>query len=310
MSFEIPVLLIAWRRPETTRKVIEAIRKVQPARMYVACNGPSIGNPEEAELVNTTRELIAREIDWPCEIAHRYQEVNKGCKMGITGAISWLFENEETGIILEDDCVPEPDFFRFCSVLLDYYRYDERVWAISGNNLQNGKKRGKGSYYFSQYLQAWGWATWKRAWKQHDGEIRFWPEWKESHDWINKYPDPIERKYFREIYDKMHLGLVDTWDFQWNACIRYHGALVATSNYNLISNIGFGQGATHTTQQHWTANLPTSPLSNIIHPNIVAQDSKADRYTFNHLFGLKYLRFPYSLLSFAKRVFMFLLKKG
>jgi len=156
-SSDPPLLLIAWRRPHTLRHVLTAIRSVAPAKIYIACDGPSSDRPGEAEKVAATRIVIDQEIDWPCQIIRRYSEKNQGCRLGVSNAISWFFDNEEEGIILEDDCVPHPDFFPCCSELLARYRDDERVWCISGSNFQDDQWRGVGSYYFSRYNHCWGW---------------------------------------------------------------------------------------------------------------------------------------------------------
>ena len=145
MSFDVPILLIAWRRPHTLRQVIDAIRQVQPTRLYVACDGPIPDRPGEAEKVLATKNVIEDEINWKCHVEHLYSDVNQGCRLGVSRAVSWFFDQVEEGIILEDDCVPHPDFFTYCSTLLDRYRHDTRVWCVSGNNFQNGQWRGDGS---------------------------------------------------------------------------------------------------------------------------------------------------------------------
>ena len=135
MSFDVPVLLITWRRPETTRQVLCALRQVSPSVVYVASDGPR--NQIEATNVNATRELIDHEIDWPCKVSRLFSETNQGCEKGVSEAINWFFSSVEEGIILEDDCVPHIDFFDFCRNLLKRYKDDQRIWCISGNNFQN-----------------------------------------------------------------------------------------------------------------------------------------------------------------------------
>ena len=291
MTFNTPVLLLAWRRPHTTQQVINAIRAVKPTRMFVACDGPNPKRPGEAAKVMATREVIEREIDWPCTIERRYSEVNQGCKLGVSRAITWFFDQVEAGIILEDDCVPHPDFFYFCSTLLDFYRDDQRVWTITGDNFQNGQRRGHASYYFSKYNHIWGWATWRRAWFNYQVDIPFWPEWKGSEDWENKMPDTLERRYWLRIFDKSHAGMIDTWDFLWTASVWHQGGLTATPNSNLVSNIGFEEDGTHTKKGgSELEDMAVESLGELTHPKIVAQNEDADNYVFQHVFGGKYQR--------------------
>lgn len=302
-SLSTAVLFLVFNRPHTTQRVFEAIRQARPPRLYVAADGPKADRQEEAEKVAQVRQ-IATQVDWPCEVKTLFREKNLGCKVAVSGAITWFFEHEERGIILEDDCLPHSDFFRFCDELLDYYKNDERVWAITGNNFQDGKYCGNATYYFSKYPHCWGWASWKRAWKKYQVDISFWPDWKNSLDWQTKISDSAERKYWQQIFDQVYQGKINTWDYQWTACTWYYGGVTATPNVNLVSNIGFGAEATHTiSADDPHANLPVFPLGKIKHPEEVGINVDADRYTFNEHFGGKYRRFPNSLIYLPKKLF-------
>jgi hypothetical protein len=289
MMFRTPVLLLAWRRPHTTQQVINAIRAVKPTRMFVACDGPNPSRPEEAAKVRATRELIEREIDWPCTIERRYSEVNHGCKVGVSSAINWFFDQVEDGVILEDDCVPHPDFFHFCSTLLGVYRDDQRVWVITGTNFQNGQKRGEASYYFSKYNHCWGWATWGRAWQHYQGDLPFWPEWQGSEAWHKLTPNSLERRYWTKIFNRVYAGKIDSWAYPWTASVWHQGGLTAVPNCNLVSNIGFGEDGAHAKKGgSELENMIVEPLGEIVHVDNVVQDNIADAYVFQHVFGGKY----------------------
>jgi hypothetical protein len=248
MTFNTPVLLIAWRRPHTTQQVINAIRAVKPTRMFVACDGPNPSRPEEAAKVRATREVIEREIDWPCTIERRYSEVNQGCKVGVSSAINWFFDQVDDGIILEDDCVPHPDFFNFCQDLLAFYADDQRIWQISGcltiSSLISTPE--ESSYFFSRYGPIWGWATWKRAWKHYDSQLKNWP--------LMVNPELIDSVYLYKPEKRSKLSLgndlfrnkIDTWDYQWGIIKNFNSALSITPSRNLIENVGFGKDAAHT----------------------------------------------------------------
>jgi hypothetical protein len=292
-----PVLLIAWRRPHTLRQVINAIRPVAPTRLYVACDGPNPERPGDAEKVAATRALIDHEIDWPCQIEHLYSVVNQGCRLGVSRAITWFFEQVEEGIILEDDCVPHPDFFPYCTTLLERYRHDTRVWCISGDNFQNGQWRGDGSYYFSRYNFCWGWASWRRCWQHYDADLSQWPGLRESGLQDTIFEDPQERNYWSGIWQRLlDTGKPDTWDYRWFFTCLANGGLTALPNRNLVSNVGFGEGATHTT----TSKEPigTSQIFYLWkHPSFVLRDAAADRYDFaNHFASGKVNIYKSSLL--------------
>lgn len=292
----VAVLLIAWRRPHTTREVIDAVRRYAPDRFYVACDGPNPSRPDEEEKVTATREVIEKEVDWPCHVQHLFSLENQGCSVGPIRAISWFFENESEGIILEDDCVPHPDFFPFCEVLLQRYRDDERVWSIGGSNLQDGHWRGDGSYYFSRYAHCWGWASWRSRWRFFDRDLKLWPTIVDHGYFPSLFVDPVERAYWAEIWWRTYLQSepLSWWDYQWFFSCLTNAGLSVLPNKNLVSNIGFGADATHTTDDRLT-HIASGGLGPLVHPSFCINDVVADRYTFdNHIAG-KVLRYKASL---------------
>ena len=296
-----PLLLLCWRRPHTLRQVIDAIRPVAPTRLYVACDGPSPERPGEAEKVAATRAVIEYEIDWPCQIERLYSDVNQGCRLGVSRAITWFFEQVEEGIILEDDCVPHPGFFSYCTTLLERYRNDTRVWCISGNNFQNGQWRGEGSYYFSRYNHCWGWASWRRCWKHYDAELSQWPALRDSSLLATVFETPLERNYWSRIWQ--HLvdeGKPDSWAYRWTFTCLANGGLTALPNRNLVSNVGFDEDATHTTGGAINTAISEGVDPNQ-HPEFLLREVAADRYTFDNHFEGKWYRWPLLIVHLPKR---------
>ena len=310
MSMNTPLLLIAWRRPHTLRQVINAIRPIAPSRLFVACDGPNPDRFGEPEKVAATRAVIENEIDWPCQIERLYSDVNQGCSVGPIRAITWFFEHVEEGIILEDDCVPHPDFIPFCTTLLEYYRYDTRVWCISGNNFQKGQWRGDGSYYFSRYNHCWGWASWRRCWNYYDSNLNSWPILRDSGLLESIFEDPSERTFWRAIWQRTYLKSVPItwWDYQWTFTCLSNCGLTVLPNRNLISNVGFGEDATHTTGGAIDTAIGEGIDPNK-HPSFLLRDAAADRYTYDRVFGGKWQRFPLSLIRLTKRAVVFTLRK-
>ena len=279
-----PIAYIIFNRPRHTRETFAVIRAQRPSKLLIIADGPREGHPTDAERCRETREIVEN-IDWPCEVLRNYADKNMGCKLRVSSGLDWVFEQVERAVVLEDDCVPNEDFFPYCDALLDRYAEDPRVWVITGNNFQNGKKRGEAAYYFSKYNHCWGWATWRRCWQNYRVDIPFWPEWKKSHDWRLKTPDPVERKVWSDLLDRVARGEIDTWDYQWTACVWYYGGLTATPNANLVTNIGFGPDATHTVSTGDEEGMPVQPLGPLTHPASVRQDAVADRHVFNQNFG-------------------------
>ena len=299
------ILFLVFNRPEITSQVFNAVRRARPASLYVAADGPRADRAGEVELVERVRK-IATAVDWPCDVKTLFRKSNLGCKLAVSGAITWFFEHEEEGIIIEDDCLPHLDFFNFCENLLDYYRDDESVHVITGNNFQNGQQRGTGTYYFSKYNHCWGWATWRRAWKNYQGDLLFWPSWKQSDDWRANCPDKVERRYWEKIFDLVHAGGIDSWAYPWTACVWKHGGVTV----NLVTNICFGADATHTYDPSASqASLPAVGLTDLIHPDSVLQDLAADRYVFENHFGGMWLHWPLNWFKFSVRALRWLKRR-
>jgi len=284
MSFEIPILLVTWRRPDTTRELIKALRAVKPRYIYVSSDGAR--NADELNLVQATRDIIDREIDWDCQVKKRFSELNLGCEKGYGGAITWFFDHVEQGIILQDDCIPHPDFFVFCETLLDRYRYDFRVWHISGNNFQDGQWRGSGDYYFSYYPHDWGWATWRSRWANYSHSRMIWNEVRIEKDFLQSaISDSVERSYWKEIWERLFsTGEPDSCSYHWILVCLANQGLAILPNRNLVYNIGFGADATHTFRSVSQGSTDDGLVINN-HPVLIYQDKKADAYTFKSHFG-------------------------
>lgn len=282
-----PVLLIAFNRPDVTQKVFDEIRKAKPAQFFMAVDGPRDDRPEEKALVQAVCD-IARQVDWECEIATLFREKNLGCAIGVESAITWFFKNVEEGIILEDDCVPHQSFFQFCQEMLAKYRDENKIMLISGDNFQQGKKRGDASYYFSIYPNIWGWATWRRAWEYFDLNIKTFPQFMAEGKIEHIFKNKDTQKYWLDIFQKFYSGQrKDTWDYQWLYAVWLRNGLTVVPNVNLISNIGFGPEATHTnTPNPATTNIKTRELYfPIKHPSVIESYKEADAFTFSVLFN-------------------------
>jgi hypothetical protein len=283
-QLKTPVAFIIFNRPDTTVRVFADIRRARPAILLVIADGPRTGKLGEAEKCVAVREIIDR-VDWPCEVLTNYSDVNMGCKNRVASGLDWVFEQVPEAIILEDDCLPHPTFFRFCEELLEYYRDDERIGMISGDNFQFGQKRTSASYYFSRYAHIWGWASWRRAWGHYDRDASAWPAIRDA-GWLDIFaPTPGERKHWSKVFESVYKGQIDTWDYQWNLALLSQGMVSVIPNANLISNIGFGAEATHTRGASKYANMEVEAISfPIKHPEIILPHRKADEFTAKSMF--------------------------
>jgi len=274
-----PVALMIFNRPETTARVFEAIREAKPQKLLVIADGPRAGRESEARQCALTRAIINR-VDWPCEVLTNYSETNLGCKRRISSGLDWVFATVAEAIILEDDCLPERTFFRFCQELLERYRDDERIMHISGNNFQFGRNKTDFSYYFSRYPHIWGWASWRRAWQNYDVSLKLWPEIREGKRLCAHLGSNRAYSYWERIFDKVYRGEIDTWDYQWTFVCWIQNGLSILPSDNLVSNIGFGLNSTHTGKPNKLAAMPTRPMEfPLKRPSFMMRNDPADQDT-------------------------------
>lgn len=282
------ILFLVFNRPDVTQRVFEAIRRVRPPRLYVAADGPRSNRPQEAALCQQTRQ-IASSVDWPCELKTLFREENLGCRVGVSTAIDWFFQNEEAGIILEDDCLPDESFIAYCEELLDTYKNDRGVMVISGDYFHGEAHRPETSYYFSRYNHCWGWASWRRAWELYDRDMSRWPQLRDT-DWLVEIGDGHTDfiRYWTRMFDRSYAGEIDSWAYRWLFSCWLNNGLTALPSANLVKNIGFGEDATHTSGHNRWGSMPLESLDfPLIKPGKVERDIFRDRLTDLNVVGTR-----------------------
>ncbi len=276
-SLSTPVVLILFRRPEETARLIEALSTLRPRQIFVIADGPRCDIPGEAQACAAARAELER-ISWPCDIFSDLAAVNLGLKRRVESGLDWVFSQVEEAIILEDDCIPHPSFFRFCEELLQRFRREDRVMTISGSSLLPEDARGAQSYRFSRYPLIWGWATWRRAWQRYDPEMRNW-QGEASRAWLSaQLPrNPAAQRYWSYCFQKTREQR-HTWDYAWTHACWLHQGLSVLPYRNLVTNIGFGKSASHTFDPgNRYANLAAQEMQfPLIHPAAMEPDLQHD----------------------------------
>jgi len=280
-TLDTSILFLIFDRPDLTAKVFETIRQAAPKRLYVAGDGPRDRDPVRRSEIEQARR-VATAVDWDCEVHTLIRKDNLGCRVAVSTAIDWFFEQEEEGIILEDDCVPSPSFFRYCGELLERYRNDERIMCISGDNFQQGRTVTPYSYYFSKFNHCWGWATWRRAWAHYDRNMSGWPEFRDG-DGLVAWSDgsKAHTQYWRNIFDTAAAGEIDSWAYRWTFSCWAQNGLTCLPARNLVKNIGFDERATHTKSSGgWLETLDARELDfPLSHPKHVVRNVAADVFS-------------------------------
>lgn len=287
--YNIPILFLIFARPDTTQRVFERIRDIQPTRLYIAADAPRRDHLDEIERSKETRRIIEK-IDWPCTVYKLFRSDNLGCKIAVSSAITWFFQNEEYGVILEDDCLPDLSFFPFCEELLIRYKEDDRIGHIGGNNFFSDIIRGGISYDFCSFSHIWGWATWRRVWDNYDVNFSFWEDLKLD----KKRRKSIFKSINEEIYFSSFISdaiknknRINTWDTQYFFMLRTQNLLSILPSSNLVTNIGLNDpNATHTISKK---NEESYILSKSIefplnHPKYIMTNREYDDYIIKRKF--------------------------
>jgi len=298
-QLQTPVAFFIFNRPETTARVFEAIRQARPPMLLVVADGPRSDHPDDVEKCAAARSVIDR-VDWDCEVLTNFSDTNMGCKRRISSGLDWVFSIVEAAIILEDDCLPGMDFFRFCDELLVRYAHDTRIGMISGNNFGFKLYDNTLSYCFSKHGLIWGWATWKRAWqKYHDVKCLSEEELQliksnisDNQEFVNTWWEGAQAAL---------QGKLDTWDYLWGVARYANNFLTIRPKVNLVANIGFGETATRTKGRPNPQYLDIGKLEfPLTHPKIVVPDPIADKMLEDMFVSIGKLGVSHKMKTWAK----------
>lgn len=284
-----PLVFMVFNRPTKTRLVFEAIAKAKPTKLFIIADGPT--NKGDEVQCREVKQIIEKGINWPCQVFTNYAEKNMGCKNRISSGLNWVFQNIEEAIILEDDCLPDQTFFRFCQELLEKYRHEPKITQIGGYNFAvlDPKFKCSGSYYFSNIGSIWGWATWRRAWQHYDVDISNWPEVKNNNFLEKVLGDKLIADHYQSVFDRYYQKTVNSWDGQWFFARWMQQGLSIVPKDNLVSNIGFDEESAHSLKDPHDARATLTKKSMVFplqHPTEIAINKKADEYTFREFVGI------------------------
>lgn len=278
--------IISYNRPALTARVLEAVRATRPPALFLICDGPRRRDKADGERCAAVREALEG-VDWPCDVRRRYARKNHGCEATVELGLDWVFAHVDRVIVLEDDCLPDPTFFDFCDELLERYAEDERVVQIAGSNFAIPPERfGEYSYGFSTHALVWGWATWRRAWREHRADF---PRTHGSGPRVTRTDLPIRlsepsldhlvsapgRHYFAEVRASRS-PIAFGWDSHWWLSAVARERLLVTPRDNMVHNAGFGPEATHTNS---TRVMPPATATSfpLVHPEAVVLDRELAR---------------------------------
>ncbi|WP_345952719.1 hypothetical protein [Mucilaginibacter sp. PAMB04168] len=289
--FDIPVLLITFNRPDSALQVFERIKELQPSKLYVFSDAARDGRDEEAKAVQKCRSIFDEEnITWDCKIEKWFCDSNMGCGRAVSSAISWMFKTEQSGIILEDDCLPDITFFKYCAHMLNKYANNTAVMHVAGTRWNDEFETGASSYFFSRIGHVWGWATWKRAWDLYDFEMQTWNPVKDGQMLYQQLKSRVQAQFWIDNFQRMYQKdtfAKDTWDYQWQYTLFKHQGLSVVPWGNLITNIGIEGAHADNSEDQSSFYRKTIPWGNVIDISAnqpVKANADFDSYHIAHYF--------------------------
>ena len=312
-----PILLITFNRPDHVRRVLTEILKQNPSSLYICQDGARENNDIDHIKCQEVRDVI-NELTSAYRINNKdfhlhtlYQTKNLGCGPGPAAGITWFFDHVEMGIVMEDDCLPHADFFVYCEELLERYKDNERISFIGGCNYSFAISTNASYSFMGGHHQTWGWASWKRTWKQFEYYLKEWDDDQFEKVVKNYYKDNRQRTYWKKIFSMVKKDrLKDScWDYQlyfscWKMC-----QLAICPSVNLVSNVGFGKDATHTnSENNDMLNLKTSTILPLVHPKNIVYDRSLDdymmkKYIIPYEYGWSgFKRIPYHINAYIKKL--------
>lgn len=275
-------MVFIYKRTTNFKAITDAMRRLSPSKIYIVADGAKTG---DEFVCNEARLKLESMINWDCDLQKNYSKVNLGLKLRFSSGIDWVFEHEDRAIFIEDDCIPDPSFFRFCDELLEKYKDDTRIGTISGNNFLFNKAKVKESYYFSRYPLIWGWATWKRVWVGYDPQLNDW-KCRGENSWLyDLFSSKIPILYWKIIFDLVKKGEINTWDYQLTYLSLKKNYLNIIPSTNLVTNVGVDKLSTHTKIKSRRIGLKSVPMTfPLRHPDLVKLDKAADKVVFSNVY--------------------------
>ena len=298
---KIPVVFIVYNRPELTKITFKKIKIHKPKKLFIICDGPK-NNLLDRNKCQKVRSIVSR-INWQCKVYKNFSNKNLGCKKRIITGLNWVFTKVNQAIIIEDDCLVNKSFFKFCYQLLNKYKFNARVFMITGTNLLENYSQKK-DYFYSNYGIIWGWATWKRSWKKYKYQKYFWKRYRNKIDWNFLGFNNIAINHWINLFNKVYFKNYNTWDYQLWASMWLNKSYAIVPRLNMVTNLGFNSKATHTKYQ---ADKKKKKKNNICNIKEYNESINHDKFYEDKLVE-KYYSINNYYINFKKKIINFFFK--
>ena len=297
---EKPVVVIIYNRPDKVKMLMAQIARAKPRRVFLIADGPKTASISDKIAVKEAMKAFRENLTWTCEVFENIAPANLGCGKRISSGLDWVFSHVDEAIILEDDCIPNYDFFGFCSEMLDAFKDNAHIGMISGSSFLPLGVDPDYDFFVSNYAHIWGWATWKSTWMHYDFGIKNWPNGKS--EMFNRVAIRTrrEKRYWQLAFDSVKSGALDTWDYQLVHMLWSRNLKTIAPTKNLVSNTGFDKSATNTFFNRELSERATSGFNWPLRwPESLSVDPEKDELIGKEIFEIGLIAFITRKVFFA-----------
>jgi hypothetical protein len=277
-----PIALFVYRRPRQTLKMLESLARnpeLAQSELWIFCEGAKGEGDRQA--VGEVRQVIKSRA-WAGSVKIVESEKNLGCAGSVMAGIDAVLEQHDRIIVLEDDLIVSPHFLSYMNAGLERYEKVDRMMQVCGYMFPAETRANGEDVLLLPIVSSWGWATWRRAWRQLEVEMES-VAWLDQSRW-RRYRFDLHGAYpYREMIDQQRRGEIDAWDIRWYLTVFRRNGLAAYPRKSLVINDGFQDG-THVTPARYATLLSTDfiPAS---WPKSVQPDAAALRSVEDLLHG-------------------------
>lgn len=275
MHASLAILITAYARPDLLEAQLQALGGRSDVKLYVAIDGPK--GQSDMDRVHKCITLANRFVSDPRRVLARSK--NLGCKAAMEEAITWFFAAEPSGLVLEDDVMPQTEAVDIIRKLLNQNHANTDIFHINCFAMPLGASGAVG-FRHSRFISSWGWATWRDRWAHYNPSLHVsWAEFKAIREATGGTANAL---YFVLLFIMTWQGKFDSWAYRWNYSIWRHQGISLTPSNRLVVLMGSGKDATHTLNLNHLGDvqhhLPIK-ASNVTVDGVIDRHADAALYT-------------------------------
>lgn len=272
MQHLAPIALFVYNRPDHTWRTLKHLREnllASESRLFIFSDAPKTAADEDK--VREVRALAQDFIGFKSvKIISRPQHM--GLANSIISGITQLTDEYGKIIVLEDDLLTSPFALTYFNEALDRYQAEDRVMQIAGYMFPIKGADTLPETFFIRTISSWGWATWGRAWKHFEPDVKkLHQQFTEEN--IQSFTFDGTMNYWKQLLHNLKQKN-DSWAIRWHAAVFLNNGLVLQPAKSLIENIGHdGSGVHSIIEDTYKVSLSEKPVSQF--PSHIEENQQA-----------------------------------